>query len=262
MFIKSFVAVTVAALSIARAIPAEKRAPKSWWSGLESYSTYHARYMELSCNTKHNTEFFDQCCHPRLKGADLSTVPEQCLGSDDVCDDDDGDSNDNQPQPSASASAAPKNVAPSPVVPVNQPTPADPKPSTTSHHTTATPKATSPSTPKSGSGNSGNNLNGSGKGTYFLQNGVAGACGTVHSDGSKVVALDAQLYGNTGQQSKYCGKTIHITNTKNGKSVDAVVADACPTCVSWGSVDMSVGAFTQIATEEEGEVDITWTIDL
>ena len=32
------------------------------------------------------------------------------------------------------------------------------------------------------------------------------------------------------------------------------VADACPTCGDQNDLDLSVGAFTQIATEAEGEV--------
>jgi hypothetical protein len=70
-----------------------------------------------------------------------------------------------------------------------------------------------------------------------------------------VVALDYRLYGNTGERSPLCGKTIHITNTENDKSVDAIIGDACPTCESSGSVDMSEGAFTEIATKEQGEVN-------
>jgi len=33
---------------------------------LQPYDTYHARYMALQCNLKHNTPFFDSCCHPLL----------------------------------------------------------------------------------------------------------------------------------------------------------------------------------------------------
>lgn len=40
------------------------------------------------------------------------------------------------------------------------------------------------------------------------EEGAAGACGTVHADSDKIVALDEALY-----DSSYCGKTLIITNT-------------------------------------------------
>ena len=51
-----------------------------------------------------------------------------------------------------------------------------------------------------------------------------------------------------------------MTNTQNGKSVVATVADQCPGCQgNPNSLDLSVGAFTQIATEAEGIVPISYT---
>jgi len=86
--------------------------------------------------------------------------------------------------------------------------------------------------------------------TWFTQNGVAGACGTVHSDSDFVAALDSRTYGNTGSQSSYCGKTIRLS--WQGKSVDVVVADACPTCSNPSSVDLSVAAFQALAPLDTG----------
>lgn len=51
---------------------------------------------------------------------------------------------------------------------------------------------------------------------------------------------------------------IKITRVDNGATVVARVADSCPTCVNSVSLDLSVGAFTAIATESEGMVPITW----
>ncbi|KAI5474628.1 hypothetical protein MNV49_002721 [Pseudohyphozyma bogoriensis] len=90
--------------------------------------------------------------------------------------------------------------------------------------------------------------------TYFTQNGVAGNCGTVHQDSGKGIALYTSTYDN----GAYCGKNIVITRTDTGASVTATVWDSCPTCVNANSLDLSVGAFTAIATEEEGMVPITW----
>jgi hypothetical protein len=222
--IKLFVALSIATLSLARVLPIVKRgAPSDWWSGLEPYSTYHTRYLDLDCENKHNTSFFTQCCHPRLKDADPSSFPAECNGA-------------------SASSIAPVNAAPNPT-PTPKPTP------------TPTPK---PKSSSSGNSNDNNVIKGSGDGTFFYQNGVAGACGKVHSDSDKVVALDTLLYGN----GQYCGKTIEITNTANGKSVQAVVADECPTCASKDSVDMSVGAFTELATEATGEINISWVLYL
>ena len=50
-----------------------------------------------------------------------------------------------------------------------------------------------------------------------------------------------------------------MTNTQNGKSVVATVADQCPGCQgNPNSLDLSQGAFDQIADESEGVVPITW----
>lgn len=35
---------------------------------LEDYTVYHTRYVALGCQAKHNTSFFNQCCHPMLVG--------------------------------------------------------------------------------------------------------------------------------------------------------------------------------------------------
>jgi expansin (peptidoglycan-binding protein) len=93
--------------------------------------------------------------------------------------------------------------------------------------------------------------------THVLHS-VAGACGTVHSDNDLIAAIDVDRYGNTGVQSSLCGKQVKITNPANKKSVTVTIADACPTCENSNSIDLSVGAFTQIATEAQGEVAIDW----
>jgi expansin (peptidoglycan-binding protein) len=95
--------------------------------------------------------------------------------------------------------------------------------------------------------------------TYFYQNGVAGACGTVHSDSDYIVATDYRRYGDLSKQSDLCGKKVLITNTKNGKTVICTVADACPTCNNGNSLDLSEGAFKEIASLDDGMVPISYT---
>lgn len=94
----------------------------------------------------------------------------------------------------------------------------------------------------------------SGQATFFYQNGNPGACGNYNDDSTKLVALDSRMYGN----GEYCGKTVKITNTDNGQSVTAVVADECPTCASAGSLDLSTGAFDAIGNQDTGVLPITW----
>ncbi|CEQ40204.1 SPOSA6832_01797, partial [Sporobolomyces salmonicolor] len=131
-----------------------------------------------------------------------------------------------------------------------------------------------------------------GQATFFYQNGVAGACGNVNSDDTPIVALDARLYGNTNAVSKYwsvcslslslararasvlrsnthpgmtshvcvhSGRSLTITNSATGAAVVATVADACPTCASEYSLDLSTGAFDQIGRAATGVLDVSWS---
>ncbi|KAM0790926.1 hypothetical protein ACM66B_004233 [Microbotryomycetes sp. NB124-2] len=106
---------------------------------------------------------------------------------------------------------------------------------------------------ESGNNDGGNVISG-GYATYFYQNGVAGNCGTVGTDDQKLIALPTAIYDG----GRRCGRQIKITRVSNGATVVATVRDSCPTCVNNESLDLSVGAFTAIATESEGMVPITW----
>lgn len=125
--------------------------------------------------------------------------------------------------------------------------------------------------------------------TYYFQNGVAGACGTVHSDYDYIAAIgkkisytlcisitqyaDGNRYGNLGERSGLCGRRVQITNNRNGRvrsnshetesnlmlsllhqTVVVTIADACPTCLNSNSIDLSMLAFQQIASLPEGMV--------
>ncbi|SGY18826.1 BQ5605_C014g07483 [Microbotryum silenes-dioicae] len=96
-----------------------------------------------------------------------------------------------------------------------------------------------------------------GQATFFYQD-SAGACGNWNADSVPLVALKASLYGDTGKVSKYCGRYVSITNTDNGKSVVAIVADACPGCATYYSLDLSTGAFDQIGDKVTGVLPISW----
>ncbi|KDE07409.1 hypothetical protein MVLG_02276 [Microbotryum lychnidis-dioicae p1A1 Lamole] len=105
----------------------------------------------------------------------------------------------------------------------------------------------------SGGGGSGE-IHKGGFATFYSQNGVTGNCGSVAQDSDKVIALPTAMYSG----GSHCGQKIVITRVSNGAQVTATVRDSCPTCVNNECLDLSVGAFTEIATEEEGMVAITW----
>lgn len=148
---------------------------------------------------------------------------------------------------------------------------ASPSPSTTqaapayvAQEPTTTSTTTQQAQQTQASSNSGNGeVHTGGEATFFYQGGNAGACGTVHSDSDYIAAIDQDQWyasgsGSFGQPSSLCGKQVVITNNNNGKSVTVTIADVCPSCVNSNSIDLSVGAFTAIASESDGMVPISW----
>lgn len=91
---------------------------------------------------------------------------------------------------------------------------------------------------------------GSGQATYFYQNGSPGSCGQWNDDSRPIVAVNSAQMNDA-----MCGQTVWIQG--NGKTIEATVADTCPTCES-GSLDLSVGAFQQLSGLDAGVVPITW----
>jgi len=274
----SFVTVLAAVASVSALVVPRTQPPAGWRTDiLESYDAYHTRYMALGCNSKHSSPFFDLCCHPLKSDETLATArdascdpskasatsaavkPTQPATNDDTDDDDlpycedDGDDDDDNTtsHPVASPTKAPQTPTSTPKA---TSTPHEtPKPSPTPAKPTPTPK------PASNNSGSSSGTNTGGFATFFYQGGVAGACGTVHSDNDFVAAMDYRRYGNLSVKSALCGDKVKITNPANGKSVTVTVADACPTCKNSNSIDLSVAAFKQIATEEQGMVGITWS---
>ncbi|KAM5543280.1 hypothetical protein V8D89_003154 [Ganoderma adspersum] len=99
-----------------------------------------------------------------------------------------------------------------------------------------------------------------GHASFFSQNGLPGACGVFHPDSAFIAALQITRYGPTSQVSPNCGRSITLTNTDNGKQVTVTVADVCVTCSNENDLDLSTGAFIQIATSglADGYVPISW----
>jgi hypothetical protein len=222
---------------------------------LEPYDHYHERYLIFHCEKKHDTAFWDKCCHPLLKEQTEDDLPDICF-QDVSCD------------PSTTTSHKPKPTDP----------PHTSKPD--EHHTSTTTKppqnpAHTPSTtssphpePTTSTGGGGGGGGGGGSdwytnafGTYYYQNGNAGACGQKHDDGELIVAINVHFYGDTGKKSPYCGKTVEIINLDNGNSVKAIVADACPSCSTPNSMDLSVGTFKKLEPNlDVGMFPIKWRV--
>lgn len=89
-----------------------------------------------------------------------------------------------------------------------------------------------------------------GQATYYYQGGNPGSCGNWNGDDAMIVAVNsAQMNGNM------CGQPIWIQG--NGKTIQATIADTCPTCDSQ-SLDLSVAAFQELSGLDAGVVPITW----
>jgi len=192
---------------------------------------------------------------------------------DEDCEDDDGDdslassfSQGPAPQPTTSQAPPPPPItsqepAPQPTT-TEAPKPTTeapaPKPTTEAPAPKPTTEAPAPPPENKAPPPSSDVITG-GDATFFFQNGVAGACGTVHSDADLIAAIDSRRYGNTGVKSGLCGKQVRITNPANNKSVTVTIADACPTCNNENSIDLSRAAFQAIASFDQGLVGITWS---
>ncbi|KAJ3999133.1 hypothetical protein F5050DRAFT_1739769 [Lentinula boryana] len=289
----------VTAPAVGYVVP-RKETPSTYAVGyLEDYQTYHARYLAIGCQYQHNNAtFFNACCHPMLATENLETArPSYCIPStsasasasaaeatstvttpadgdngDDSDDDDSDDCDDGDDDDSASSSAA---FTPSVTSSFTSETTFSStstssfEPTTSSESTpTSTPEAVQTTTSSSSAQATPTSVDAStgssevftgGHATFFYQNGNAGACGQVHSDSDFIVALDQTRYGNSGETSQYCGKTVSITGL--GKTVQATVADDCPTCDNQNSLDMSVGLFQSFTDTSVGEFDVTWFFD-
>ncbi|CUM46027.1 uncharacterized protein AC631_02205 [Debaryomyces fabryi] len=98
----------------------------------------------------------------------------------------------------------------------------------------------------------------SGEGTFYSTG--LGACGKTSQDTDYIVAVSHILYeenqvnGNSNDNS-LCGKKIKATY--EGNSVEVTVVDSCEGC-SENDLDFSPSAFSQLADQSLGRIDITW----
>lgn len=64
------------------------------------------------------------------------------------------------------------------------------------------------------------------------------------------------MYGDIGSKSALCGQKLKITNAANGNSITVEIADACEACPDT-QIDLSTGAFNQLADPNLGLVDVS-----
>jgi len=240
-------------------------APPGWETNiLQEYNDYHHRYLKWKCQDQHNTTFFDKCCHPLLKGEPVSVLENLgCKAPDEECDDG-GSSAPPSSTPSSSsqhtqANASPEAPTPTPSQPksgalgkINNDSPSSQPTTPTPLPTTQSPTSSAPPAQTSSSGSNGAEVH-EGQATFYAQNGVAGACGTVHKETDLICALDSRLY-----KKGLCGKKVHVRNTKNGHTVVVTVEDECPTCVNANHIDFSTGAYDILGSENDGVLPIEW----
>jgi rare lipoprotein A (peptidoglycan hydrolase) len=261
-----------------------KPAPAHWAHGyLENYAVYHSRYLALDCYKQHNTTFFQDCCRPMLATETLEkdrlpyctpnatateSVASYIATASAVTASADADAASAFISAKASATAASTTEAASASIAAQaqwaEQSSAEPTTTSTSEWVAPTSEYVAPTStyeaPKETQAPANNDEKTGGHATYFYQAGNPGACGQYHSDSDRIVAIDSNGYwgNNFGSGSSYCGRWVTITNTNNGRTTTAMIADVCPTCVSDNSLDLSVAAFTDIASESDGMVPISW----
>jgi len=279
----------VAAVNGAVVFP-RKNPPPGWVSGqMEPHDAYHTRYIAAGCQAKHNTQFFDDCCHPMKKGETLEKdrKPYCCPGSPSstpavvdfsspapsptsVPDDGDNNNDDDDNNEDGDCDEDPSSPAPVPTPsktpestpdfsPSSDPSPS-PSPSPSSTPSPAEPSSVEPSpTPSETPVNnpsSGSEVHTGGQATWFDQGGIAGACGTVNSDDAFIVALDPTVWGDINTRSGHCDQQISIS--WNGKTIQVTAADECMGCGP-NSLDLSHAAFEAFASRDVGVLQgITW----
>lgn len=194
----------------------------------QNYDQYHERYLKWDCDKQHNTAYFDKCCHPLLvglrvvilapyshttqKGEPMSVLDE--LHCEDGCFDDESpvtltatSTSSSQPaHADASPTYPPKKPVSGALGKVNDSPPPPPSSSTTTTSTPPKAAASPPPAQTSSSSSGGGDVHKGGlyvpwslllliysvclpSATFYYQKGIAGSCGTVHSDDDFICAL-------------------------------------------------------------------------
>lgn len=241
----AFTAVSLTFKLVAAFIVPRATQPDDWSISLESWNVYHTRYLTLGCSAKHDTTFFDQCCHPLLAGQTAAVLPSQCSpGNEDVDVDGEGDDCEDDGDETTEVPSRTSTLQ----VPSQTSTKAKALIAVPTTHNTATPtlNAALPLDTVSTTDVDGGFI------TYYLQKNTAGACGIVHQDTDFIAAMDSGRYN-----SGLCGQKVMIT--ANQRTVIVTIQDECPTCDNANSIDLSVAAFKNITDLGIGILSAIWS---
>ncbi|KAL1677278.1 RlpA-like double-psi beta-barrel-protein domain-containing protein-containing protein [Schizophyllum commune] len=100
----------------------------------------------------------------------------------------------------------------------------------------------------------------SGDGTFYAAG--LGACGITNSDSDMIAAISSTYFdaypGATGNPNSnpICGKQIRATY--GSSSVVVAITDRCAGCAGEYDIDFTPTAFSQIADQALGRIEITW----
>jgi len=136
------------------------------------------------------------------------------------------------------------------------------------HKTTLATTSAPPATTSSGGGHGGSGGGGGGSGDTFGGQGTyygtgLGACGWTNKDTDYIAAASELLYdtwpgANSGNpnDNPICGR--YATAHYGGNSVRVKIVDRCVACKKY-DLDFSPAAFSQLADQSLGRIDITWS---
>lgn len=252
----------VSALVVPRAT-----APKGWdTAALESYDTYHCRYLSIQCQNQHNTQFFSDCCHPLAANESASALPAECQmpsgvtcsngelvsvgSSDDGCDEPSSTSTASAPASSTSGTSVKSTPASSSSSAAVKSTPVSSSSSTTVK-STPTPTPSSSSVPVN----------------------VAPAPTTTHtsthtSSTSTVVSTTAPSTGSSDSSLNYGGFATYFYQNGNAGACGTVHSDSDFICAmdqtrygNSGNASPLCGQQVQITNENNGNTIVVTIAD-
>ncbi|KAL9123347.1 MAG: hypothetical protein Q9175_008368 [Cornicularia normoerica] len=102
-----------------------------------------------------------------------------------------------------------------------------------------------------------------GDGTFYSPSVGLGSCGKQYQDTDKVAALAAvsmRAYNPSNPNNNpLCGHKVKVWNTaKPSTTVTVAIVDTCPGCAGHYDLDLSPGAFNQLANPSVGRIHISW----
>ena len=105
--------------------------------------------------------------------------------------------------------------------------------------------------------NNGSSVIHSGDGTYYSVS--VGACGWTNTDTQLVAAVSTTVYGYQANPNTapICGQCAVVSF--GGNNVKVTIVDKCMGCLP-DDIDLSPAAFSAIASQILGRIEVTWVI--